>query len=124
MSPAAGNIEVEPGRAPPVLLHLDELARPPLTSYDVALNLISSTTTRTGLTVTARLDTSSYPTGIEISQQHAAALTIHPDAFHGEWNYTIPPQPGIPDVPLHPPGPRSHPRHAHTFGATLATHPS
>lgn len=95
----------------------------PLTSYDVALNLISSTTTRTGLTVTARLDTSSYPTGIEISQQHAAALTIHPDAFHGEWNYTIPPQPGIPDVPLHPPGPRSHPRHAHTFGATLATHP-
>ncbi|MFJ5899415.1 hypothetical protein ACIQFZ_29015 [Streptomyces sp. NPDC093064] len=34
-----------------------------------------------------------------------------------------PPQPGIPDVPLHPPGPRSHPRHAHTFGPTLATHP-
>ncbi|WP_181803065.1 hypothetical protein [Streptomyces shenzhenensis] len=49
--------------------------------------------------------------------------TIRPDQFHGERNYTIPPQPGIPDVPLHPPGPRSHPRHAHTFGTTLTTHP-
>ncbi|WP_409467190.1 ISAzo13 family transposase [Streptomyces sp. HC307] len=95
----------------------------PLTSYETALNLISATTTRTGLSVTARLDTGSYPTGIEISEQHAAALTIRPDTFHGEWNYTIPPQPGLPDVPLHPPGRRSHPRHAHTFGATLATHP-
>jgi hypothetical protein len=95
----------------------------PLTSYETALNLISATTTRTGLTVTARLDTASYPTGIEISEQHAAALTIRPDAFHGEWNYTIPPQPGLPDIPLHPPGRRSHPRHAHTYGAVLATHP-
>ncbi|WP_442817387.1 ISAzo13 family transposase [Streptomyces sp. NBC_01216] len=95
----------------------------PLTSYETVLNLISATTTRTGLTVTARLDTGSYPTGIEISEQHAAALTIRPYDFHGEWNYTIPPQPGIPDVPLHPPGPRSHPRTAHTFGAALATHP-
>ncbi|WP_200309547.1 ISAzo13 family transposase, partial [Streptomyces adelaidensis] len=95
----------------------------PLTSYETVLNLISATTTRTGLTVTARLDTGSYPTGIEISRQHADSLTIHPEPFHGEWNYTIPPQPGIPDVPLHPPGPRSHPRHAHTFGTTLATHP-
>ncbi len=95
----------------------------PLTSYETALNLIASTTTRTGLSVTARLDTGCYPTGIEISQQHAATLTIRPAGFHGEWNYAIPPQPGIPDVPLHPPGPRSHPRHAHTFGSTLATHP-
>ncbi|MFF9572657.1 hypothetical protein [Streptomyces sp. NPDC014685] len=72
---------------------------------------------------TARLGTGSYPTGIEISEQHAATLTIRPDDFHGEWNYTIPPQAGTPDVPLHPPGPRSHPRTAHTFGAALATHP-
>ncbi|WP_399476863.1 ISAzo13-like element transposase-related protein [Streptomyces sp. TRM68367] len=94
-----------------------------MTSYETALNLTSSTTTRTGLAVTARPDTGSYPTGIEISEQHAAALTLHPEDFHGEWNHTIPPQPGVPDVPLHPPGRRSHPRHAHTFGATLATHP-
>lgn len=95
----------------------------PLTSFEVALNLIASTTTATGLHVTARLDENSYPTGIEIDAQHAAALKINPDDFHGEWNYTIPPQPGVPPVPLQPPGRRSHPRTAHTFDAALATHP-
>ena len=95
----------------------------PLTSLDVALNLIASTTTRAGLHVKARLDETSYPTGIEIDAQHTAALKINPDGFHGEWNYTIPPQPGVPPVPLHPPGRRSHPRTAHTFDTALVTHP-
>ncbi|MGW2125230.1 ISAzo13 family transposase [Streptomyces sp. NPDC001758] len=95
----------------------------PLTSLDVALNLIASTTTRTGLHVKARLDETSYPTGIEIDAQHTAALKINPDGFHGEWNYAIPPQPGVPPVPLHPPGRRSHPRTAHTFDTALVTHP-
>ncbi|WP_374106731.1 ISAzo13 family transposase [Kitasatospora aureofaciens] len=95
----------------------------PLTSFDVALNLIAATTTATGLRVTARLDSDSYPTGVEIDAQHVAALTVNPDQFHGEWNYTIPPQPGVPTVPLQPPGRRSHPRAAHTFDAALATHP-
>ncbi|WP_420717234.1 ISAzo13 family transposase [Streptomyces sp. H27-G5] len=95
----------------------------PLTSLDVAVNLIAATTTRTGLTVSARLDEGRYPTGIEIDAQHAAALKINPDAFHGEWNYTIPPQPGVPPVPLEPSGRRAHPRLAHTFDAALATHP-
>jgi hypothetical protein len=34
-----------------------------------------------------------------------------------------PPQPGVPAVPLQPPGRRSHPRTAHTFDAALTTHP-
>ncbi|TWG02831.1 DDE family transposase [Streptomyces brevispora] len=95
----------------------------PLTSYEVALNLIASTTTTTGLRVSARLDEGAYPTGIEIDAQHLAALRIDPDDFHGEWNYTIPPQPGAPAVPLQPQGRRAHPRQAHTFDAALATHP-
>jgi hypothetical protein len=95
----------------------------PLTSYEVALNLIAATTTSTGLSVNARLDEGSYPIGIEIDDQHAAALAINPDTFHGEWNYTIPPQPGVPAVPLQPPTRRAHPRHAHTFDAAMATHP-
>ncbi|MFC6056653.1 hypothetical protein ACFP50_14590, partial [Streptomyces pratens] len=66
---------------------------------------------------------SALPIGIEIDDQHAAALTINPDTFHGEWNYTIPPQPGVPAVPLQPPNRRAHPRHAHTFDTTMATHP-
>jgi transposase len=96
----------------------------PLTSYEVVLNLIASTTTATGLRVSARLDKNTYPTGIEIDAQHAAALRIDPADFHGEWNYTIPPQPGVPAVPPHPPARRSHPRQAHTFDAALATHPA
>jgi len=96
----------------------------PLTSFEVALNLIASTTTAAGLRVTARLDENVYPTGIEIDAQHAAALTINPDAFHGEWNYTIPPQPGVPAVPAQPPGRRARPGVARTFDAALATHPA
>ena len=96
----------------------------PLTSYEVALNLIASTTTATGLRVSARLDENTYPTGIEIDAQHLAALTIEPNDFHGEWNYTIPPQPDVPAVPLQPAGRRAHPRQAHTFDAALATHPA
>ncbi|MFJ2577280.1 ISAzo13 family transposase [Kitasatospora aureofaciens] len=95
----------------------------PLTSLEVVLNLIASTTTATGLRVAARLDENAYPTGIEIDAQHAAALTINPDAFHGEWNYTIPPQPGVPAVPAQPPERRARPGVARTFDAALATHP-
>jgi hypothetical protein len=39
----------------------------PLTSYEVIVNLIGSTTTKTGLTVRAALDTNEYPTGIEVA---------------------------------------------------------
>ena len=72
----------------------------PLTSYDVTLNLISSTTTRTGLTVRARLDTGTYPLGIGIQDQHLAALDIRHHDFHGEWNYTLPPDPATPPPAL------------------------
>ena len=79
----------------------------PLTSYDVALNLIGATTNQGGLTVTAHLDTDRYPTGIEITDAHLAALAIEPHDFHGEWNYTLPPRPGTPPPPRHaPPGTR------------------
>ncbi len=41
----------------------------PLTSHEVIVNTIAATTTRTGLTVHAELDTGSYPTGIKIPDQ-------------------------------------------------------
>jgi hypothetical protein len=64
----------------------------PLTSHEVAVNLIAGTTTRTGLTVHAELDTGSYPRGIKISDREmrqlmARHVTAH--EFHGEWNYDI-----------------------------------
>ena len=61
----------------------------PLTSHETILQLIGATTTNTGLTVTAALDTGSYPTGIKISDREMRALPIIRDDFHGEWNYTL-----------------------------------
>ncbi|MEX6431212.1 ISAzo13-like element transposase-related protein, partial [Ferrimicrobium acidiphilum] len=39
----------------------------PLVSHEVMLNLIANTKTKSGLTVKAELDSSSYPTGIKVS---------------------------------------------------------
>jgi hypothetical protein len=64
----------------------------PLTSYEVIVNLIGSTTTKTGLTVRAALDTSSYETGIAVSEAELARVRMTPALFHGEWNYTIRPR--------------------------------
>jgi hypothetical protein len=63
----------------------------PLTSHETILKLIGATTTATGLTVTATLDTASYPIGIKISDREMAALPITRDEFHGDWNYTLHP---------------------------------
>ena len=38
----------------------------PLTSHEVIVQTIAATTTRTGLTVHAELDTDTYPTGVKI----------------------------------------------------------
>jgi hypothetical protein len=63
----------------------------PLTSHDVVINSIAATTTRTGLTVDARLDDGSYPTGVKVSNAQMAALPISRHPFHGDWNYTLHP---------------------------------
>jgi hypothetical protein len=63
----------------------------PLVSHQVIIQLISATTTDTGLTVTCDIDQGCYPKGIEVSDAEMAALNIQRDAFHGEWNYTISP---------------------------------
>jgi transposase len=67
----------------------------PLTSYEVIVDLIGATTTRTGLSVHAELDRGSYPKGVKITKaEFDAEVKTHlvPDAFHGEWNYTIKPE--------------------------------
>jgi hypothetical protein len=64
----------------------------PLTSHDVVVNLIAGTTTRTGLTVQAQRDDSTYPRGITIPDRDTKDLAkryLQPHEFHGEWNYTI-----------------------------------
>jgi hypothetical protein len=83
----------------------------PLVSYRVIVELISATTSKTGLTVRCELDTGQYPTGqyptgqyptgqyptgqyptgIFVSDADVAAINIKRAQFHGEWNYTIAP---------------------------------
>lgn len=65
----------------------------PLTCMEVVLQLISHTVTKEGLVVTAFKDGHTYPTGIKVSDEELATLNLLKDPFHGEWNYTIMPQP-------------------------------
>jgi len=69
----------------------------PLVSYRVIVELISATTTKTGLTVRCQLDTGQYPSGIVVSDAEMAAINIQRAEFHGEWNYTISPNPHRPN---------------------------
>ena len=61
----------------------------PLVSYRVIVDLISATTTDTGLTVRCELDTNLYPKGIAVADKDMDAINISRADFHGEWNYTI-----------------------------------
>lgn len=64
----------------------------PLISHEVIIQLISATTTKTGLKVFCELDTNSYEKGIKISDEELRDVNIIKDNFHGEWNYTIKPK--------------------------------
>lgn len=61
----------------------------PLISHEVIVNLIGSTTTQSGLTISAELDTNIYPKGIRVSDDELEMVNLTKAAFHGEWNYTI-----------------------------------
>jgi hypothetical protein len=65
----------------------------PLLSRAIVVNLIGNTKTKAGLHIQAELDTGTYETGIEVSDEELAAVRIKKATFHGEWNYTISPKP-------------------------------
>jgi transposase len=64
----------------------------PLVSREVVVNLIGHTTTKEGLSVRSELDANSYPLGREVTDGQMNGLSIKPDKFHGEWNYTMLPR--------------------------------
>ena len=64
----------------------------PLVSYRVIVDLISATTTKTGLTVRCELDTNAYPKGIAVPDREMATINLIRNEFHGEWNYEIRPR--------------------------------
>ena len=61
----------------------------PLTTIRTIIELISNTTTATGLTIQADYDPGWYPKGVKITDTQLAAVPLIPHDFHGEWNYTI-----------------------------------
>ena len=63
----------------------------PLVSYEVIVNLINATTTKTGLTIHAELNPGSYPTGVRHTKKQIDALPIKGHDFHPDWNYTAHP---------------------------------
>ena len=67
----------------------------PLISHDVIVQSIAATTTRTGLTVHAELDTDTYPVGVKIPDAQMNDLhdsgILHRHDWHPEWNYTLNP---------------------------------
>jgi transposase len=86
----------------------------PLTSHEVIVATIASTTTRAGLRVRAELDTGTYPAGAKISDEQMAALPLHRHDWHGDWNYTLHPAPPAPaPAPALPPGRGKRPGWAH-----------
>ena len=64
----------------------------PLTSYQVIVDLVASTTTQTGLRILAEWDQGKYPKGIEITDAELAALPLARHEWHPEWNYDLAPQ--------------------------------
>jgi Rhodopirellula transposase DDE domain len=85
---------MEQDRAQAVFVHQHELACQAARQlrYRVIVDLISATTTETGLTVRCELDTSAYPKGIVVTDQEMSQINMLPDDFHGEWNYTLLPR--------------------------------
>jgi hypothetical protein len=77
---------VEQARASAVLLHHHQLA--PQTAHLAGddrlaiVNLITSTTTRSGLKVLARLDEGSYPAKVTVSDAELDAVNLHRHACH------------------------------------------
>ena len=63
----------------------------PLTDIRTIVELISATTTKTGLTVQATYDPNWYPTGEKISDKDYKTIPLHPHDWHGEWNYDLHP---------------------------------
>jgi hypothetical protein len=63
----------------------------PLLDYETIVNLISHTTTATGLQVVCRLDRRKYATGRKVTNEEFRRVNLKRNTFHGDWNYIINP---------------------------------
>ncbi len=63
----------------------------PLVSFETVIQLISATTTRTGLKIKARLDKRVYATGIAIAKEEMEKLNLRLHQKNPQWNYSLSP---------------------------------
>lgn len=63
----------------------------PLETVEIIINLISATTTSSGLKVACKLDEKVYEKGKVVSNEELSGINITMDDWHGEWNYIIAP---------------------------------
>ena len=64
----------------------------PLVSRELIVELISHTTTETGLEILSELNTNEYKKGIVVTKKEFEELSLSRKDFHGEWNYTLSPR--------------------------------
>ena len=63
----------------------------PLVSLTAIVSLIADTRTETGLRIRSEIDHRRYPDGVKVTDEQMARINLHPDKFHGDWNYVIRP---------------------------------
>ena len=61
----------------------------PLINHEVIINLIASTTNKSGLEIKAELDKNKYEKGIKITDNQLADVNIRYHKINQKWNYTI-----------------------------------
>ena len=66
-------------------------AAEPLDTYQKMLHFIRTTTTQTGLAVTAYLDRNEYPTHLKPDPQLISSLGLSHGKILPRWNYTLRP---------------------------------
>lgn len=64
----------------------------PLETLEIVVELISATSTATGLEVHAWIDESTYDTGKKVTEEMLSECVIKRREFHGDWNYEIHPR--------------------------------
>jgi hypothetical protein len=65
----------------------------PLVDFETIVSLIGATSTTAGLSVTARLDVDTYPTGVKVPDAAMDQLNLECHATYPQWNYTLAPRP-------------------------------
>jgi len=64
----------------------------PLRTFETVVTLIGCTRTAAGLRVKAKLDKRRYATGVIVTAAEMRGLALHPNTFHGDWNYELRPR--------------------------------